>query len=193
MSLAVSHRITAVELLAMPDAERYELVDGELVERQMGRESSWISGEVFRHLANFVSANSSGWAFPDGTSYQCFDVDGERVRRPDASYVSRDRLPEGPVGEGHFRVAPDLAVDVISPNDTARDVFEEVEEYLSAGVRVVWLINPSSRTAMIYRADRTIGSVRHSETLSGEDVLPGFAIPVNQLFPPTPAPQPPQV
>ena len=92
MSTVAQPTITADELLRMPDGDRFELVDGELVEREMGSLASWISGKAFARLDQF-SEQKGGWAFPDGTAYRCYDDDPERVRKPDASYIRPGRLP----------------------------------------------------------------------------------------------------
>jgi len=108
MSTVAQPSITADELLRMPDGDRFELVNGELVEREMGSRASWISGKVYSRLDQF-SVQSGGWAFPDGTAYRCYDDDPDRVRKPDASYVRAGRLPGDEIPEGYITVPPDVA------------------------------------------------------------------------------------
>lgn len=176
--------MTADELLALPDAERFELVDGQLVERNMSLDSSWVAGEVFGRLRDYGNRTGHGWAFPDGTSFQCFAEDGERVRRPDASYIRRTRLPNGPVGRGHCRTCPDVAVEVISPDDLYYDVEEKTDEYLETGVQQVWIVSPHSRSMVIHSAGRPPQFLDAAAELVGDDLLPGFACRVGELFPP---------
>lgn len=186
MSIASPPRkYTATDLLTMPDGDRFELVDGELVELEMSNESSWIAGEIYRRIANCVIENSLGWAFPDNTSYQCFPWEENRVRKPDASFIARGRLPNGPLPVGHCRVAPDLAVEVVSTHDLYVDVEEKVLEYLRAGVQLVWVVTPSTRTVMVHRADAS-SPLHLTETveLTGDPVLPGFHCRVGDLSPP---------
>ncbi len=183
MSTVAQPTITADELLRMPDGDRFELVDGELVEREMGSVASWVSGQTFFRL-NLLATNSGGWAFPDGTAYRCYDDDPERVRKPDASFIRAGRLPGDEIPEGYITVVPDLAVEVISPTDTYRDVEAKVAEYLDAGVPLVWLINPDNRSVRVFRAGQPVVQLRADDELTGDDVLPGFRCPVAELFPP---------
>jgi len=170
------------DLLTMPDGDRYELVDGQLVEIDMGGQSSWVGGEAFGLLREYAQRHG-GWAFPDATSYQCFPFDPARVRRPDASYVAAGRFANDEIPAGHIPIPPDLAVEVVSPNDLYYDVEGKVNEYLQAGVRMVWLLNPGNRTVRVFRE-----SIEHStqlgpdDELTGGEVLPGFRCPVGSLF-----------
>ena len=186
MSLASPPRkYTAADLLTMPDGDRFELVDGELVEIEMSNESGWVAGEVYRRIANDAIEGSLGWAFPDNTSYQCYPWDENRIRRPDASFISKARLPEGPLPAGHCPIAPDLAVEVVSPNDLYYDVELKVQEYLRVGVGLVWVVNPVTRSVMVDRAGTESPSrFAESATLTGEPVLPNFRCQVADLFPP---------
>ena len=177
---------TADDLLTLPDAERFELVDGQLVERHMSFDSAWVGGEVHRRLANYGVETGHGWAFPEGASYRCFSEDRERVRRPDVSYIVRERLPQGPEAIGHCRICPDLAVEVISPSDVYYEIEDKIEEYLAAGVRQVWVVSPHSRSMVIHRADQSPLFLSSEAELSGDDLLPGFRCRVSELFPPRP-------
>jgi Uma2 family endonuclease len=90
--------------------------------------------------------------------------------------------------EGHIRLAPDLAGEVVSPNDLAYEIDEKVEEFLAAGTTLVWVINPATRTVRAHRADRPGVTLRADDELTGEDVPPGFRCNVADLFPPPPIP-----
>lgn len=185
MSTVTITEYTAEDLLRMPDGDLYELVDGQLVERKFAATSSWVAGEIHRRLGNHVNEQNLGWAFPEGTSYQCFAVEPERVRKPDASFVAAGRFDNDlPPEEGHVRIPPDLAVEVVSPNDSYFEVDQKVEEFLEAGVRLVWVINPETRTAKVYRpGEQAVAHLHANDELSGEDVLPGFRCRVGDLFP----------
>ena len=87
-------------------------------------------------------------------------------------------------------IPPDLVVEVVSPNDLAYEIDEKVQEYLDAGVQLVWVVNPALRTVRIYRADGTISGLHESDELSGENIVPGFHCPIANLFPPRPAAAP---
>ncbi len=185
MSIGEPQTYTPEDLLTMPDGDRYELVNGELRERHMSQESSWVAGKIFRLLGPFED-RGLGWVFPEGTSYQCFSWDATRVRKPDTSFIRRERLPDGPTGEGHTKIAPDLAVEVVSPHDSLYDVDAKVADFLDAGVRVVWVANPHQRTVTIYRLQDPSSPTRltESDELRGEESLEGFRCRVGELFPP---------
>jgi Uma2 family endonuclease len=117
-------------------------------------------------------------------SYQCFPNNPNRVRRPAVSFIRIGRLTAGEEPEGHCRIAPDLAVEVVSPNDLYSEVEEKVVEYLGAGVRLVWVINPPTRTVRVHRADGTGADLGALDELDGEDVLPGFHCKIEDLFRP---------
>lgn len=184
MSMIAAPPISADELLRMPDGDRFELVNGELVEQDMGAISGWVGGQAFAKL-NDYSKTYGGTAFGDGVGYQCYADDPDRVRRPDASYLRPGRLAEIP--DGHMTIAPDLVVEVVSPNDLYRDVESKVDEYLEAGVRMVWVINPANRSVRVFRQGRPLMELRSPDDLTGDDILPEFRCRVSDLFPPPPS------
>jgi Uma2 family endonuclease len=178
---------TPEDLLAMPDGDRYELIDGQLVEKNMGSWSSYVGSRLGRLLGNFCDENALGWIWGADASYQCFPDRPRLVRKPDVSFIRLGRLPGEQAPEGHTLIAPELAVEVISPNDLAYDIDQRVADYLSAGTRLIWVVNPVQRTILIYRLDGSIAGVREGSELSGEDVVVGFRCPVHALFiPPAP-------
>jgi Uma2 family endonuclease len=185
MSTVLPTELTADDLLTMLDGDRYELIDGGLKELHMSQDSSWVAGKILRILGPFEDAGI-GWVFPEGTSYQCFPWDPNRIRRADASFIRRERLPQGPTDVGHTRIAPDLAVEVVSPHDSVYDVDEKVADYLEAGVGIVWVANPHQRTVTIYRLQDPSSPTRlkESDELRGEEALQGFSCQVGDLFPP---------
>jgi Uma2 family endonuclease len=124
-----------------------------------------------------------GWVYPEGTSYRCFPDDPKGYRRADASFISIDRMPPATYeDEGHCTTAPDLVVEVISPNDLAEELEEKREEWLAAGVKLVWIVSPTAKTIQVYRADGTSSLLRAADTLTAESVLPGFSCSVSELF-----------
>lgn len=175
---------TPEELLSMPDGQHYELVDGELVEKNTGTEASWIGGELFGRLRDWNNQARAGWILPADASYQCFPDDPSRVRRPDASFIRFGRLPQERIPEGHTPVAPDLAVEVVSPNDTFSDVRAKVREYLRAGVRAVWIVDTRTRSVEVERPSGASAWLQEEDELADEELLPGFRCPVRDLFPP---------
>ncbi len=106
----------------------------------------------------------------------------DTVRAPDAAFVSQARLPESGVPAGYFPGAPDLAVEVVSPGDTAGEVEEKVQMWLAHGASLVWVIHPATRTVTVYRRDGSANVLHNDDLLDGEAVLPGFSFPVDRLF-----------
>jgi Uma2 family endonuclease len=171
----------------MPDGDRFELVDGQLVERNMSAWSSYVAGELHGRLRDFSKTGQVGWVFPEGTSYRCFPDDADKVRKADVSFVRFDRLTvQQAMADGHLTLAPDWVAEVLSPNDLAYQVEQKVQDYLTAGVRLVWVIHPPTRTVHVHRREGTGTILRENDELDGEDVLPGFRCRVGDLFqPPT--------
>jgi Uma2 family endonuclease len=171
------------EFAKLPDAKRFDLVDGRLFERAADYSDRWIAGEIFARLANYGTIHEHGWAFPPATGFTFRYHDFEYVRRPDASYVLRDRMPHGQSGMGHCRIRPDLAVEVISPGDLYFDVEQKVKEYLDVGIRQVWVISAQSRTVLAYSRGASPRLFHETDELVAEDLLPGFRCRVADLFP----------
>lgn len=180
---APSRRYTPDDLLKLTDGDRYELADGELVEDNLSGLSSLVAGKVFGRVLAHVESGSLGYAMPPDCSYRCFPFDPGKVRRPDGSFISRDRVSLEELETGHVTVAPDLAIEVVSPNDLAHDLNAKIDEYLRAGVSLVWVIDPQTRTLMIHRPDGSDSRLHEGDELTGEAVLPGFTCRVGDLFP----------
>jgi Uma2 family endonuclease len=184
MSTAELTTYTPDDLLTMPDGNRYELVDGQLVEKNMGAESDWIAFRTTKLLAIHVDDNELGDIFGSETGYTCFAAHPRMVRKPDGSFIARGRLPGGRIPKGHIPVAPDLAIEVISPNDSYYDVDAKVHLYREAGIPLIWVINPDNRTVKVYAADRDYPiELTDADELDGGDVLPGFRCRVSEIFP----------
>ena len=184
MNAVATAALTPEDLLAMPDGKAFELVDGDLVERHKSVLSSWVGGRTYRLLANLIEERDLGTIWPADNGIRCFPDDPGKVRRPDASYISRERFSDNQLTfEGYLREVPDLVVEVISPNDLAHDVEKKVDEYLGAGVRLIWIVDPDTRTVRVQRGDGSAARLRQGDELSGEDVVPGFRCLVRDLFP----------
>jgi Uma2 family endonuclease len=119
---------------------------------------------------NYVATSQRGLVLGADCGYQIFPDDANRVRFPDGSFIRSGRLPHDAPPRGHVRIVPDLVIEVVSPNDLAWEVELKVTEYLQAGVPLLWVFYPDTRTVWVYRA-------------SGEDVLPGFTCLVAEVFP----------
>lgn len=174
--------ITPEQLAAMPNDKDFELVDGHLVERKLGNKSNWIASELARLLGNHVRAMNLGWVFTSEAGYRLDPSRPNHVRKPDVSFIQFGRLPNEEPAETYDYLAPDLAVESISPNDTVLDLEEKIDEYLKAGVRLVWELNPDLKTVKVYRPDGTFALLRSGDELDGENVVRGFRCKVSELF-----------
>ena len=183
MATATQMRHTPEELLDITDRPMPELIDGELVEREpKGQEADGVGCNLAALLVGYSKATLPGIVNGSQGSFQVFPDDPKKVRIPDVSFTRRDRIPGGKPAKGHARVAPDLAVEVISPIDKAAKVFGKIRDFLDAGVPLIWAINPGSRDVLVIRADGTGSLLKVGDTLDGGDVLPGFSCPVAALF-----------
>jgi Uma2 family endonuclease len=183
MATATQVEHTPEELLEITDRPMPELIDGQFVERPpMGQKADAEAFRIGRLIGNFVDDHQLGVVNGSQGSFQIFPDAPKKVRIPDVSFTRWERLPGGQSEEGHGTIAPDLAVEVISPNDLAVDVVAKVHEFLNAGVTLVWVANPDTRDLLVYRSDRPGTHLRSSDILEGDDVLPGFQCLVAELF-----------
>jgi Uma2 family endonuclease len=183
--------VTPDDLLRMPDGDGYELIDGRLKEKSMGGESSFVGGRIFGALYDYLLLHPGGWLLHSNAGYQCFPGRPALVRKPDVSFVRFGRLPDERMPRGNLRVAPDLAVEVVSPNDLFDEVDEKISEYLDVGVRLIWVLAPLTRVVFVFQPDGFARRLREDQELDGGEVLPGFRCSVRELFaPPTPAAPP---
>jgi Uma2 family endonuclease len=157
-----------------------ELVDGVLVEKPTGYRESILAVAIGAILRAYVIPRNLGLV--SGTDGMMRLFPG-LVRIPDVAFASWDRFPNRRVPtEPIPDLAPDLAIEVLSQSNTAAETARKRREYFAAGVRLVWLVDPATRRAMIYRADGTVETLDESQPLDGGDVLPGFALPLRDLF-----------
>lgn len=174
--------LTADDLLRlnMPDA-RTELIRGQLVVREpAGYRHGNVAARLLVAVGAFVEAHALGWVFTAETGFR-LRTDPDTVRAPDVAFVRRDRLPD-PSPRGYAALAPDLVIEVLSPDDRPSEVLAKIGDWLEAGTSLVWLVDPEKHTARVYRAD---GSERHlaePDRLDGEAVLPGFECELRRMF-----------
>lgn len=182
-SVSRKSRVSVAEFLALPNEKDFELVNGQLVEHRMGFESSFVAGQLFGFLFVYLQAHRTGWLQSSDCGYTLLLAEDPTVRKPDVSFVSFQKLPAaGGFPMGYPSLAPDLAVEVLSPNDLASEVEAKIEDYLQAGVKLIWIIHPPTRSAQILRQDGTAARLIESDSLDGEDVLPGFTCRLGSLF-----------
>ena len=173
--------LTADELqhVYVPD-KRVELVRGLLVVRELpGMRHARVAMDLALALGAHVRAAALGRVYAEAGFKLASNPD--TVRGPDVAFIRRDRIPDPePTGFAHF--APDLVVEVISPGDRAGEVLAKVADWISAGTRVVWVLDPARRVARVYRADGTEQILTADESLDGGDVVPGFSCPLREIF-----------
>lgn len=175
--------LSADEFLSHPAAQTAsELVRGEV--RFLTPASGahgLVAGQVFAAINAFVKANDLGMAFPDNTG---FHLPGLRdtVRSPDAAFIRRDRLPPNGISTGWITVAPDLIVEVRSPDESQRTLDEKLADYKAAGTRYRWIVDPEMRTVLLTSDEIADRLLTVGETIDDVDVLPGFTLEVASLF-----------
>ncbi|WP_439631530.1 Uma2 family endonuclease [Gemmata sp.] len=179
---------TERDLLRMHGRPRklYELVDGTLVEKGMGHKDSVLSFELGKWLGIFLQQHDLGYCT---TADDLVRVNAKRVRGPDLTFVSWKSRPERTIPQEQIsKQVPDLAVEVLSPGNTRKEMRIKLKEYFGGGVKLVWIIDPKTRTAEAYTAPDAKTAVPADGALDGGDVLPGFRLPLAQLFARFPAP-----
>lgn len=172
---------TGVELITAEELERIvvpgkstELVRGRLIVREPpGEYHGHVAAKLLFVLGQHVYGRHLGWLLAQDTGFK-IESDPDTVRAPDVAFVSKERQAEIPK-RGYAPIAPDLAVEVLSPNDRPGEVLSKVGDWLDAGVQIVWVIDPLLRLARVYRADGSQSTVGESSALDGENVLPGFS------------------
>ncbi len=175
--------MTADELLLMPkDGFRYELVKGELKKMSpAGFEHGVIGMNLGMLLARYVKANKLGDVCLAETGFKIASAP-DTVLAPDVSFVRRERIPESGRPQAFYPGAPDLAVEVVSPGDTKKEVAGKVEDWLAAGCQAVWVINSKRRTVVIHRPQTEALTLTEDDELDGQDVVPGFRCSVSEIF-----------
>ena len=157
-----------------------ELVDGVLVEKPMGFRESLVAALLIQRMRAFVEQRNLGVvSAPDGMLQLSDNV----VRMPDVAFIAWSRFPGRKIPRDPApQVAPDLAVEVLSPTNTRREMERKRSEYFTAGTRLVWQIDPDARQAEVYSSVTDHESIDKDGSLDGGDVLPGFVISLQDLF-----------
>ena len=175
--------ITADDLFNHPkDGMRHELIKGEL--RTMppaGFEHGAVGINLATPLDQHVKAHQLGVVVGAETGF-VLERDPDTVRAPDIGFVSKKRIEQTGVPKKYFPGAPDLAVEIVSPGDTMNEVDEKVEIWLASGAMMVWVVNPKRKTLTVYHAQQHPLILTVDDFLEGLDVVPGFRIPVREIF-----------
>jgi Uma2 family endonuclease len=173
--------MTAEEFAALPEEDgRFELIRGRLVpvgqpNFEHGDVMTWLAGALSRHVREHQLGRVAG-----GDPFFIFERDPDTVRGPDIAFVRADRLPAD--RDRLLELVPDLTVEVRSPSDRRSKVEAKAQWYLSQGVQLVWLVEPTRRTVTVYRPEQPPRILHVGDVLDGEDVIPGFQMPVAEIF-----------
>jgi len=178
----MTETITAEQLESIEIPGKWtELIRGQLIVREPpGTYHGKVSATILFMIAAFTRPRGLGDVFGQDTGFK-IESNPDTVRAPDVAFLSRDRSAR--VGKrGYAALAPNLAVEVLSPDDRPSEVLEKIAAWLSAGVELAWVVDPERREVRIHRADGTIAVLGSDDQLSGETVLPGFICMVAELF-----------
>jgi len=179
-SMSTTTHRTADELFQNPPNHRWELVRGELrIMSPAGAKHGWVLVNIAGFLHDFVKRNKLGYVFGAETGF-CIERDPDTVRAPDVAFVKTERV-EGDLPDEFFPGAPDLAVEVLSLDDSASAVQEKSKNWLRCGCHEVWLVDPRRKTASRYTLENGSVFTRSGDELTA-DVLPGFTLMVAEIF-----------
>lgn len=169
--------------MALPDdGNRYEIVNGELVEMgNSGAKHGYIAIILSSALFTVVMAEKLGALFDSSTA---FKMKNGNKRSPDIAFVAKERLQGlSDLPDGFLEGAPDLAVEVLSPGNTVEEIHDKLVEYFENGTRLAWVIHPKESYVLVYRsAQEPDRLLKMSDCLEGEEIVPGFALPLAELF-----------
>lgn len=172
---------TAEELAQMPDNKHMELIAGVVVEMAPSVDKHGImSSEIGYAVLEYVKKNHiRGYVTIESAGYILFR-NPDTVRAPDVAFISKDRMPDKPHGD-YFPAAPDLAVEIVSENDSATEVQKKVMEYLRAGTHLIWVFYPKMKSVVVHTPNGS-HTVDVDGTLDGAPALPGFNLFVRDVF-----------
>jgi Uma2 family endonuclease len=178
--VTIAQTITAEQLFEIPGHEHFDLLEGELIPTSPpGFDHGEIAMEIAAALREFVRARKLGKVVVEAGF--CVAREPDTVRAPDVAFVRGERIPAGGV-RAFFQGAPDLAVEVISPNDRAGDVIAKAGDWLRYGCTAVWVVTPETETVNVYSNRQKTHFLSEEDTLVCEELLPGFCLPVSQIF-----------
>ena len=180
--MIAAERLTAEDLEKIQDdAHRYELVEGRLLVREpAGYTHGSAAAQLIARLVSYVDRHGLGVVLSTDTGY-VLRRGPDTVRAPDASFVSLDRIPR-PKPRSFAELAPDLAVEILSPSNRPAEIEARVRDLFRAGTRLVWILDPERLAASIRRPGREPLQLSPYDELDGEDVIPGFRCPLSEIF-----------
>lgn len=181
-TVSASPPLTAADVAALSiPGKQLELVRGQLVVREPpGTRHGMIAATLAYFLSTFVRQHALGVVVAQDTGFKIAS-NPDTVRGPDVGFVARDRAHHIHA-RGYAALAPDLVAEILSPDDVAGEVIAKVGEWLAAGTRIVWLIDPRRQDIHVYEHDGSLTILHDGDTLHGGDVLPGFSCAVRDIF-----------
>lgn len=167
--------------MALPDGDRYELVNGELIiVGNSGMEHDNLGAFLCMLLEIYARRNKLGSTFDSST---VFTMKTGNKRSPDVSFVAKDRLKGlKKLPKGFFQGAPDLAVEIISPSNTFDEIHTKIVEYFDSGSKLVWVIYPDEESVLVYYKPQPDKLLQRTDSLDGKTIIPGFTLPLAELF-----------
>ena len=179
----ITRPMTADELLKLPRGKfRYELIKGELLTTSpAGQEHGAVIMNLAAPLDQHVKTNKLGVVFGAETGFKLAS-NPDTVRAPDIAFIRRERIERTGIAKGYGAGAPDLAVEVLSPGDTAEEVSAKTAEWLNAGASELWIVSPKLRMVTAYRSLEDVSVFREGDELHGREVVPGFRMRVSEIF-----------
>lgn len=181
MTTTTTKPVTADELLAMGDVGRCELIYGEIVMMSpAGVSHGIVTMRIGRFVSEFVDQHELGIVLAAETGFK-IESNPDLVRAPDVSFIRKQRLNDG-LPKGFFEGVPDLAVEVVSPGDTKREVAEKVDMWLANGAAVVWVADPRAQTVVIRRVGQKAVALTIADEIRDEPLLPDFVLPLSKVF-----------
>ncbi len=183
MTTAKKKLLTADDLLALHSkGVKGELIRGVLCETvSTGIEHGEIAANFIIGLGTFVKPRRLGRVFGSDSGVR-LERDPDTVREPDVAFISADRLLLGVRVPGYSEVPPDLVVEIVSPSDSLREVYDKARMWLSFGVTLVWVADPNTRTVSVHQSGQPMATLTEDDTLDGAPVLPGFTLGVREVF-----------
>lgn len=174
--------ITAKEFEKFDPEWRYDLIRGELQPMPLppGEEHGAVTFDFAFELGFFVRQHDLGQCYAAETRF-IIERDPDTAIAPDWAFIAKDRLPQKR-GKGFVPIVPDAVLEVRSPSDRKKSVEEKIQRWLAAGVRLVWELNLETRVLTVHRLDQPLRELGIEDTVTGEDVLPGFALPLRRIF-----------
>jgi Uma2 family endonuclease len=175
---------TVDDLLALTGVEgRYELVRGDLVMMSPASPTQGrYAARLVAALEQYLEAHDLGETYTAEPGFELQPEPNPIVRAPDVAFLRHENIPSPGRQTGFWSVAPDLAIEIISPSETSHMVQEKVQDYLKAGTAMIWLVYPDLQVIVEYRSRTKIRQLTLDENLDGDDVLPGFSYPLRRLF-----------